>query len=104
MEFDTTIRFYLMGEDKEPIIHLKSWFGDCSFRIDKPLWVNNVEGEKNLDKENLLFLFYHLIELLEEEEFPNEVQYDFARKIWNLNHPDKKVPKISMPDYLNMKE
>ena len=60
MEFDTTIRFYLMGEDKEPIIHLKSWFGDCSFRIDKPLWVNNVDGEKKLDKEKLEFLVYHL--------------------------------------------
>lgn len=37
MEFDTTVRFYLIGEDKEPTIHLRSWFGNCSFRINKPL-------------------------------------------------------------------
>ena len=102
MEMNCEVNFFCLDEDKVPTIHIKSYFGNCSIRIDKPEWVNNLDGEDKLNADGLECLIYILKENMEPEEFPSETQYSLARKIWNLNHWDCSVPKMNMPDYSSL--
>ena len=39
-----------------------------------------------------------------DSEFPEITKYELARRIWNINHDeDLQIPKMKMPDYLNMR-
>ena len=102
MEMSCEVNFFCLDEDKVPTIHIKSYFGNCSIRIDKPEWVNNLDGEEKLNKIRLNILLHYLNYTMEDYEFPNETQYSLARKIWNLNHWDCSVPKMDMPDYSSL--
>lgn len=86
--------------DKVPTIHFVCKMEDisCSFRLDKPEWVNNLKDEKPTDKLDLIQ------EWLQEkdEEFPEISHYELARRLCNLNC-DWGLPKMDIPNYLEMK-
>lgn len=92
-------KIYSLNNDKEPTIHFDIPVGKFSVRIDKAEWVNNLEGEAPLAKDFIEVINYILGGPSLSEEFPNETQFSLSRKIWNLNHWDKEVPDIKMPDY-----
>lgn len=102
MEWIDNTRFYCLDSDKIPTIHYSSEDVKCSFRIDKPEWVNSLEGEKKLSVKEVEEIIERLKEDMEFCEFPGNTQYDLCRKIWNLNHWDMEVPKMEMPDYTLM--
>lgn len=103
MEIEAEVRFYCLNSDKFPTIHLRSFFGNCSFRIDKAEWVNSIEGEEKFDNDYVDALIYYMESKMDYEEFPEETQWSLARKIWNLNHWDNRVEKMEMPDYSLLK-
>ena len=101
-EINSTHLFY-SKEDKVPTIHfLEDVMGfSCSFRIDKPEYVNNLKEEKPLnDPLDLEFIIDFLKE--KDSEFPEISRFELARRIWNINHYDLEVPKIEIPNYLEL--
>ena len=106
MKYDFVVnstKAFVSEKDKVPTIHFLDTVMEikCSFRIDRPEYVNSFEGEKKvedeLDKE-------WIVERLSEksEEFPEYTVYELAKGLWNLNS-DIKVSKMEMPNYLELK-
>jgi len=93
------MKVYYSKKDKVPTIHFKCKVLkiNCSIRIDKPEWVNNLLFEKPYD--DLEFIVDYLKE--KDCEFKDLTHYELARKIWNINH-EEQVPKMEMPDYYKL--
>lgn len=97
-EPDSTHIFYLK-EDKVPTIHFwEDIMGfKCSLRIDKPEYVNNLEGEAELtDEADMDFIISFLKS--KSIEFPEISIYELARRSWNLNSKNT-IEYMEMPDY-----
>ena len=94
------IKLFYSKKDKVPTIHFECKFMKlkCSIRIDKPEWVNNLLFEKPYD--DLEFIVDYLNE--KDSEFKDLTHFELARKIWNINHDNKKIPEIKMPDYFSL--
>ena len=95
-------KFFFSKNDTVPVGHMVDELMGicCSFRLDKAEWVNNLEGEKTY--EDLEFINDTLKD--KDSEFPEITKYELARRIWNINHDeDLQIPKMKMPDYLNMR-
>ena len=106
MKYDFVVnstKAFVSEKDKVPTIHFLDTVMEikCSFRIDRPEYVNSFDGEKKvedeLDKE-------WIVNCLSEKskEFPEYTVYELAKGLWNLNS-DIKVPKMEMPNYLELK-
>lgn len=103
MEIDTNYvsKFFFSKKDKIPTGHMIDELMEicCSFRLDKAEWVNNIEGEKPY--EDLEFINDFLKG--KDCEFPELTRYELARRIWNINHEEMEIPKMDIPNYLEMK-
>ena len=106
MKYDFVVnstKAFVSEKDKVPTIHFLDTVMEikCSFRIDRPEYVNSFEGEKKvedeLDKE-------WIVSCLSEksEEFPEYTVYELAKGLWNLNIAIQ-VPKMEMLSYLELK-
>ena len=87
-------------KDEFPTIHFTDENLEicCSFRLDKAEWVNNLEGEKKT--KDLDYICNYLKG--KDSEFPELLRYELARRIWNINNEEKPIPKMDMPNYLEM--
>lgn len=92
--------------DEVPTIHCVNSFDEkFSFRIDKPEWVNNLEGEQPLpDKFAVDDLIKILKEKIKDKDYGGVNTWEYARRTWNINHPDKKVLSKKMPNYKLLKK
>lgn len=91
--------------DNVPTIHCVNSFGEkFSFRIDKPEWVNNLPEEKILDdKFSILDLIKVLKEKIKDKDYGGVNAWEYARRTWNINNPDKKVTDKNIPNYKLLK-
>lgn len=91
-------------EDKIPTIHCYNSYDEkFSFRIDKPEWVNNLEGEQPLpDKFAIIELYNILKEKIKDRDHDGNSTWSYARKLWNIN-TGKRVDLKKIPNYKLLK-
>jgi hypothetical protein len=96
------IDFTINKNDKIPIIHAKDCFGSkFSIRIDKPEYVNNEKGEEAL----FVGEIKNVVKILKStnEDYGKSI-WDWLRREWNIENPERRVPKMKMPNYIELEK
>ena len=94
------INFYVNKNDKIPTIHAQDCFGSkFSIRIDKPEYVNNEKDEEAL----FVGEIKNVVKILKStnEDYGKSI-WDWLRREWNIENPDRRVPKMKIPNYIEL--
>ena len=96
------INFYVNKNDKIPTIHAQDCFGSkFSIRIDKPEYVNNEKDEEAL----FVGEIKNVVKILKStnEDYGKSI-WDWLRREWNIENPGRRVPKMKIPNYIELEK